>query len=111
MGELGLFFDIAHASFIGGSFKNGGHNPIEAAYFNTSILFGPDMSNFAEIAKEFLDHKAALQIQDSEDLADKLSKIFSGEIEHTTKNVGAIIQNHANVLSTYIDYIKQTYND
>lgn len=107
MGELGMLFNIAKASFIGGSFKNGGHNPIEAAYFDTHIIFGPNMSNFIEIADEFLIHKAATQIQDSVGLVKCINKIFAGEIPSARKEASSIIGNHASVMVNYIQYIKR----
>ena len=32
-GEMGLFFSVATISFIGGSFKQGGHNILESGIF------------------------------------------------------------------------------
>ena len=108
MGELGMLFNIAKASFIGGSFKNGGHNPIEAAYFDTHIIFGPDMSNFTEIADEFLKYKAATQIQDSVGLVKCINKIFAGEIPSSREEAISILENHASVMEKYLEYIKNS---
>ncbi len=107
IGELGLFFSVAQASFIGGSFKNGGHSPIEPAYFDTVILFGQDMSNFAEIANEFLKNAAAFQVTSAKDLSNTLDKIFSGNLKAPTKEAASILRNHANVMATYLSYIKK----
>lgn len=107
MGELGMLFSIANASFICGSFKNGGHNPIEAAYFDTHIIFGPDMSNFAEVADEFLKYKAAVQIHDIKELVKVLEKIFYGEAPSTSAEAGVILRNHANVMIKYMEYVKE----
>lgn len=72
LGELGLFFSISNISFIGGSFKHGGHNILEAAYFDTNIIVGPDMANSIDIASEFLSERAILQAKDEEDLESKV---------------------------------------
>jgi 3-deoxy-D-manno-octulosonic-acid transferase len=46
-GELGLWYSLAEAALIGGSFDMvGGHNPWEAAALGAAILHGPDVSNF-----------------------------------------------------------------
>lgn len=46
-GELGLWYSLAEAAFIGGSFDIvGGHNPWEAAALGAAILHGPNVSNF-----------------------------------------------------------------
>ena len=41
MGELGLFFRLADAAFIGGSLiPHGGQNPLEAALLGCAIVHG-----------------------------------------------------------------------
>ena len=50
VGELGLFYRLAPAVFIGGSLiRHGGQNPIEAAKLRCAILHGPHTWNFAEM--------------------------------------------------------------
>ena len=66
IGILKKLYSIADAAFIGGSLvKKGGHNPLEPAAFFKPIIFGPDMSNFAEIAGMLLEAKAAMQVFDA----------------------------------------------
>lgn len=107
MGELGMLFSIAKVSFIAGSFKNGGHNPIEAAYFNTHIIFGPDMSNFREISEEFLQNKAAIQIKDLGELVKCLEKIFAGNVSSHSSESISILKNHDSVMEKYLEYIEE----
>jgi 3-deoxy-D-manno-octulosonic-acid transferase len=50
IGELGLFYRLAHVVFMGGSIvEHGGQNPIEAAKLGKPILHGPNVWNFADI--------------------------------------------------------------
>jgi len=107
IGELGLFFTIAKASFIGGSLKNGGHNPIEAAYFNTHIIFGPDMSNFRDIAEEFLQNKAAIQIKDCNDLVRCLERIILGKLVSHAEEATSILKHHDSVIGKYLIYVEE----
>lgn len=70
MGELGLFYRLHTAVFIGGSLiEHGGQNPLEAARLRNAVLFGPHMFNFAEIARELLHHDAAVAVRDAASLA------------------------------------------
>ncbi len=63
IGILKKLYSIADLAFIGGSLvKRGGHNPLEPAAFSRPIIFGPDMSNFAEISGMLLEAKAAIQV-------------------------------------------------
>lgn len=49
LGELGLFYRLAHIVFIGGSIEpHGGHNPVEPALLDCALIAGPHMENFAE---------------------------------------------------------------
>ena len=77
LGELGLFYSLAEISFIGGSIKNGGHNIIEPSFFNTIILFGPDMKNFANIAQEYLHHKAAIMCDNLDEMSQTIDYLLS----------------------------------
>jgi 3-deoxy-D-manno-octulosonic-acid transferase len=62
IGELRTVYSIATVVVIGGSFQaTGGHNPLEAAALGKAIVFGPDMSNFREIAGVFTRENAARQ--------------------------------------------------
>jgi 3-deoxy-D-manno-octulosonic-acid transferase len=50
MGELGVFYRLAGAVFMGGSLvAHGGQNPIEAIKLGASIVHGPHVFNFADV--------------------------------------------------------------
>jgi 3-deoxy-D-manno-octulosonic-acid transferase len=77
MGELARLYRIATVVFVGGSLVDGGgHNILEPALFGKPILFGPYMRNFAEIANEFLEKRAAVQIRDGGHLAAEVLQLL-----------------------------------
>jgi 3-deoxy-D-manno-octulosonic-acid transferase len=51
LGELGLWFRLACATFVGGSFVAGvgGHNPLEPARLATPIIAGPHVANWDSV--------------------------------------------------------------
>ncbi|WP_341753868.1 lipid IV(A) 3-deoxy-D-manno-octulosonic acid transferase [Candidatus Tisiphia endosymbiont of Dioctria rufipes] len=110
-GELGLFFSIAYISFIGGSFKQGGHNVLEPAYFANYIIFGPDMSNSTNIANEMLTNKAATQIRDENDLLNKieylLSKASTQEAKVYQANALEFVKKNQQILGNYLNIIEK----
>jgi 3-deoxy-D-manno-octulosonic-acid transferase len=62
IGELRAVYSLASVALIGGSFLPfGGHNPLEPAVQGKAVLFGPDMSNFKEIARLLIQDRAARQ--------------------------------------------------
>lgn len=110
-GELGLFFSIAYISFVGGSFKQGGHNVLEPAYFANYIIFGPDMSNSANIANEMLTNKAATQIRDENDLLNKIEYLLSetGTQEAKVYQANALefVNKNQQILGNYLNIIEK----
>lgn len=112
--ELGLFYRVSTAVFVGGSFKGKGHNMIEPAYLDNIILFGPDVTSFQNIADEMIANQAAIQVYDEAELEAQIQHIFSDKDSKFTK-YSANALNYANskkenALKT-IKYIKSYLND
>ena len=108
-GELGLFYSLAFIVFVGGSFKRGGHNLVEPAYFDNIILLGPDMSNFQNITDEMIYKQAAFQVQTGNELAVKI-KFFlntnnTKEGAKYKKNALEFVSDRKKTLSNYLKEI------
>ena len=77
IGELRLFYGTADVAFVGGSLiPHGGQNILEAAATGIPVLFGPNMMNFAEIARNFLASRSGVQVDSSDLLADWVLKFL-----------------------------------
>jgi len=77
LGELGLFYRLSPLAFMGKSLLNGGgQNPIEPALLDCALIFGPDMSNFADIADKLLSAGAARSVKDEDELRNVLRSLF-----------------------------------
>jgi 3-deoxy-D-manno-octulosonic-acid transferase len=73
-GELQNFYEHADVIFVGKSLTaQGGQNPIEPGALGKAMIFGPHMQNFAEVARNFLTHDAAVQVQDADALEQALA--------------------------------------
>lgn len=69
VGELSRVYRYATVAFLGGSLvPTGGHNPIEPAAAGVPVCFGPQMTNFREIAATFLDNDAAVEVASAAEL-------------------------------------------
>jgi 3-deoxy-D-manno-octulosonic-acid transferase len=78
MGELGLWYRLAELVFIGGSLvPHGGQNPLEAARLGCALLFGPGMSNFAEIAAELVAVGGAETVRDEDALVGAVDRLLA----------------------------------
>lgn len=73
IGELLSVYGLADLVFVGGSLvKFGGHNILEPAASGRTIFVGPHMDDFKDILRLFLNHDACIQVQDADELADKM---------------------------------------
>ncbi len=78
-GEMGLFYRLASASFLGKSLvgRGGGQNPIEAAKLGCGVLHGPHVGNFAEVYRVLDEARGAAQISDGDTLARVLAVLLA----------------------------------
>ncbi len=77
MGEMGLFYRLVPLACVGGSFVWGGHNPVEPAQLGCAMLFGPMMTNFADMAEDLLAHGGAVQVHSPNELAVRIEQLMS----------------------------------
>ena len=76
LGEMGLWFDLAPISFIGGSLVPvGGHNAYEAVAHGSAVLTGPQVSNFAALYDRLTAAGGAQVVQDAAGLAQAVSAL------------------------------------
>lgn len=90
MGELGLFFRLADAAFIGGSMiPHGGQNPLEAALLGCAIVHGPNMTNFTAIVEELDTAGAIVEAVSAEAIADAVGRLIDEPEERARRIVAA----------------------
>jgi 3-deoxy-D-manno-octulosonic-acid transferase len=78
IGELAGIYSLANAVFIGGSLvASGGHNILEPAWWKLPPVFGRSMENFSDMAGQFLQQSAGVQVSTGE----SLGKAWMGLIE------------------------------
>jgi 3-deoxy-D-manno-octulosonic-acid transferase len=78
IGELAGIFEYASVVFMGGTLvPRGGHNILEPARYRKPVIFGPHMENFRDIARLFLDGRAAIQVRNTHELTDAVITILS----------------------------------
>ena len=76
MGEMGLWYSLTSVAFIGGSLvEKGGHNPIEAAQFNTYILHGPNTYNALERYEQLRQAGICCSVQDASELVKAILRV------------------------------------
>ena len=79
-GELKYFYEHAAVIFVGKSLTaEGGQNPIEPGALGKAMVFGPNMQNFADVARSFVAGGGAEQVQDAPELETKLAALLADE--------------------------------
>lgn len=80
-GELAKIYRYATAAFVGGSIAPfGGHNPIEPAAAGVPVAFGPEMTNFREIASTFLANEAAVEVANAAEVVAFAERMFDDDV-------------------------------
>jgi 3-deoxy-D-manno-octulosonic-acid transferase len=79
-GELKHFYEHATVIFVGKSLvAQGGQNPIEPGALGKAMVFGPNMQNFAEVVRSFLQQEGAVQVRDAVELEAVLGDLLGNE--------------------------------
>ena len=96
-GELRDWYSVATVVFVGKSLTAvGGQNPVEPILAGKPVIFGSHMENFAALTKSLLDHHAAIQIIDSNSLANAVAGLLRGPHARDT-----LVENAARVLAPH----------
>jgi 3-deoxy-D-manno-octulosonic-acid transferase len=108
MGEMGLFYRLAPVTCLGGSFTWGGHNPIEPAQLGSAMVFGPSMTNFDEIAREFVAADAAIQVRRPDDLPAIIERLLASPemAPHMAAVARALAEQKSGVLDETLRILK-----
>ena len=105
LGEMGLFYATARHAFIAGSFAPvGGHNPLEAAHFDTAILLGPDRRNNAAAAEALVEADAAIEVATPEALSTALATLLAepSRRDRLAANANVVVARHQGVLDAVL---------
>jgi 3-deoxy-D-manno-octulosonic-acid transferase len=109
IGEMGLFIRLAPLVFMGKSLTaRGGQNPLEPARLGASVLFGPMMDNFDQVAARMEAARAAHLVADETALAEAVGARLGDPA--TLKDEGiraeAFATAEAGVLARVLDMIE-----
>lgn len=107
-GELRFFYRSATAIFVGKSLTaEGGQNPIEPGALGKPMVFGPNMQNFAAIAKAFVQEDGAVQVSDAAQLEKALEELLQNPDRCATlgRNAVHVVQKNQGAIDRTADMI------
>ena len=108
-GELQNFIAGAELVSMGGALiRHGGQNVIEVARLGKVALFGPHMGNFADERDLLLEHKAALEVSNADDLIRKMVELLAQPnlVKTMGENARQAIKSRQDVAQHYVDAIE-----
>ncbi len=78
IGELGAWWGVADAAYVGGSMgARGGQNMIEPAAYGIPVSFGPHTKNFQTVVSQLLSADAATVVHDQSELNQFLTRALT----------------------------------
>jgi len=107
-GELKYFYEHADVIFVGKSLTaEGGQNPIEPGALAKPMIFGPNMQNFATIARALVEKDGACQVKNAEELEKALIEIISNKerAAELGKNALAIVRENLGAIERTVDMV------
>ena len=110
-GNLAKYFEYCGVVFIGKSMlkkfeRDGGQNPIEAAKLGCKIFHGPYVYNFNEVYDLLKNYNISEQINNHDELAEKLINILKSENKILHFKSESLNDHGNNILSKTINEIE-----
>ena len=107
-GELRHFYEHATVIFVGKSLAaEGGQNPIEPGAMGKPMIFGPNMQNFADVVRSFLQQQGALQVRNVEELEGVLAELLGNESrrQELGRNALKVVRENLGAIDRTVDMI------
>ncbi len=114
IGELAGLYSLADATFVGGSLTPaGGHNILEPAWFARPPVFGASMENFREMADQFLDAHAGVQVSSGQGLGKVWIQLIQDDTmrDRMGKSARAISERNRGATERSLDRIAGILNE
>jgi 3-deoxy-D-manno-octulosonic-acid transferase len=113
IGELKYFYEHAAVVFVGKSLTaEGGQNPIEPGALGKAMVFGPNMQNFAEVARRFVARDGAVQVRDAAELEIALAQLLadSARRDQLGSNAVKVVRENLGPVERTVDMIVEQLN-
>ncbi|MGZ3922458.1 MAG: 3-deoxy-D-manno-octulosonic acid transferase [Flavisolibacter sp.] len=108
MGLLSKLYHYATITYVGGGFKNGIHNTLEAVVYGKPVLFGPKYQKFKE-ARDLIEKGAAFSIDTEEQLKQKTDHLLNNpsELLKAGNAAKAYVEENTGATARVLQYIQE----
>jgi 3-deoxy-D-manno-octulosonic-acid transferase len=106
VGVLLALYRYAHIAYVGGSFRQGVHNVLEAAVYGIPVLFGPRHWNSQE-AVVLLEYGGGFVVQSSQELVRTLRNLLQDEHARTYagEKAASFVQAHVGATARFLEHL------
>jgi 3-deoxy-D-manno-octulosonic-acid transferase len=105
-GMLSSIYRYGEIAYIGGAFKTGLHNTLEAAVYGVPVIFGPDYRRFQE-AGGLIENGGAFSIKSGEEFNTLMNRLLSDDkfLADSGARAGAYVTDNAGASEKVLTYI------
>ncbi len=107
VGILLILYAYAQIAYVGGSFRQGIHNVLEAAVFGIPVLFGPRHRNSHEPLM-LVEGGGAFVVNESQELYRTLENLLTDEMARTTtgRRAEKFVQSHVGATERFLTHLE-----
>ena len=108
IGMLSSLYRYATITYVGGGFKNGIHNILEAAVYGKPVIFGPEYGKFRE-AVELIQYGGGISINNSTELKNCINNLLTDRLycEETGKKSFEYVRKNKGATEMILSYIQE----
>ncbi len=105
VGYLSKLYRYADVAYVGGGFRTGLHNILEAAAFGVPTIFGPDHSRFPD-AGDMAENGLAFRIRTQQELNTKLFDLLSQDQTELRRRIVSFMETRTGATNAILQYLK-----
>jgi 3-deoxy-D-manno-octulosonic-acid transferase len=108
LGHLARLYGLCTVAFVGGSLvPKGGQNPIEPALAGKPVLFGPDMSDFPDVAPELVAAGGAFALRDEADFLARCRELLADPVRAASAGQCGrrVVESHAGITGRLVEAV------
>jgi 3-deoxy-D-manno-octulosonic-acid transferase len=108
VGILLVLYAHAHVAFVGGSFRQGIHNVLEAAVYGIPVIFGPRHRNAHEPLM-LVEHGGGFVVNDEDELYRTLANLLHDDPARTSagERASRFVQSQTGATSRFIEHLER----
>jgi len=108
VGILLVLYALAHIAYVGGSFRQGIHNVLEAAVFGIPVLFGPRHRNSHEPIM-LVEGGGGFVVEDTADMYRTLQNLLEddGARQASGERAAKFVESHTGATARFLEHLER----